>query len=78
MRYEANYRQATTYLLTFVATTTWLVGAFLSTEIFAQQATGTILQSAKTQVKKEAPTSIRKPHRLIQNPQVPRTAFVEP
>lgn len=78
MRHEVNCRQAATYLLTFVAATIWLVGTFLSAEAFAQQAPGTIIQSAKTQDKKKVPTSTRKPHRLIRKPQNAPVASVEP
>jgi hypothetical protein len=78
MRHEVNCWQAATYLLTFVAATIWLVGTFLSTEAFAQQASGTIIQSAKNQDNKAAPTSTRKPHRLIRRSQGPSTASVEP
>ena len=79
MRHEINCRQAATYLLiTFVAATIWLVGTFLSAEAFAQQTSGTIIQSAKTLDKKKAPTSTRQPHRLIRKPQGPSTASVGP
>src|SRR2546421_323714 len=78
MRHEVNRRRAAMYLLTFVTATIWLVGIFLSAEALAQQALGTIIQSAKTQDKKETPTSIRKPHRLIRKSQSLSTASVVP
>jgi hypothetical protein len=78
MRHEVNRRRAATYLLTIVTATIWLVGIFLSTETTAQQALGTIIQSAKTQDKKETPISTRKPHRLIRKPQSPSAASVVP
>ena len=78
MRHEVNRRRAATYLLTIVTATIWLVGIFLSAEALAQQALGTIIQSAKTQDKKETPTSIRKPHRLIRKSQSLSTASVVP
>ena len=78
MRHEVNRRRAATYLLTIVTATIWLVGIFLSTETTAQQALGTIIQSAKAQDKKETPISTRKPHRLIRKPQSPSAASVVP
>src|SRR2546421_12677472 len=78
MRHEVNRRRAAMYLLTFVTATIWLVGIFLAAEAFAQQSLGTIIQSAKTQDKKETPTSIRKPHRLIRKSQRLSSASVVP